>query len=118
MMSPGHSHSILPPPGSPSSMGGPALHFPGPGPPQSPQAQSPPQSFGQGIPMPSTGMQVQPPVFHQNTNPQMNQQGAQFKSLAGGQINAPFQAMNQMPSDFFKSLFSVQPLILAGKNEA
>ncbi|XP_060781360.1 zinc finger CCCH domain-containing protein 6 isoform X1 [Neoarius graeffei] len=110
MLSPGHSHSILPPPGSPGSMAGPALHFPGPGLPQSPPPQAPPQGFGQGIPMSPTGLQGQPPVFHQNTNPQMNQQGAQFKSLAGGQMNAPFQTMSQMPSEFFKSLFSVQPL--------
>lgn len=98
-------------------MGGPALHFPLPGLPQSPPTQAPPQGFGQGIPMPLPGLQGQPSVFHQNTNPQMNQQGAQFKSLAGGQMNAPFQAMSQMPSEFFKSLFSVQPLVLAGRNE-
>lgn len=117
MLSPGHSHSILPPPGSPGSMAGPALHFPGPGLPQSPPPQAPPQGFGQGIPMSPTGLQGQPPVFHQNTNPQMNQQGAQFKSLAGGQMNAPFQTISQMPSEFFKSLFSVQPLGFAGRNE-
>ncbi|KAG7334319.1 hypothetical protein KOW79_002726 [Hemibagrus wyckioides] len=117
MMSPGHSHSILPPPGSPGSMGGPALHFPLPGLPQSPPTQAPPQGFGQGIPMPLPGLQGQPSVFHQNTNPQMNQQGAQFKTLAGGQMNAPFQAMSQMPSEFFKSLFSVQPLALAEEGQ-
>lgn len=116
MMSPSHSHSILPPPGSPGSSGGPTPHFPGPGLPQSPPPPAPPQVFGQGIPMPPTGLQGQPPVFHQNTNPHMNQQGAAFKSLADGQMNSPFQAMSQMPSEFFKSLFSIQPLGLAGKN--
>lgn len=117
MMSPGHSHSILPPPGSPGSLCGPALHFPGPGLPQSPPTQVPPQGFGQGNPMPTTGLQGQPLVFHQNTKPQMNQQGAPFKSLDGAQMNAPFQAMSQTPSEFFKSLFSVQPLGLIGRNE-
>ncbi|XP_017320297.1 zinc finger CCCH domain-containing protein 6 isoform X2 [Ictalurus punctatus] len=104
MMSPGHSQSILAPPGSPGSMGGPALHFPGSGLPQSPPTQAPPQGFGQGIPMPPTGLQGLPPVFHQNTSPQINQQGAPFTPLA----------ISQMPSEFFKSLFSVQPLGLAG----
>lgn len=107
MMSPGHSQSILAPPGSPGSMGGPALHFPGSGLPQSPPTQAPPQGFGQGIPMPPTGLQGLPPVFHQNTSPQINQQGAPFTPLA----------ISQMPSEFFKSLFSVQPLGLAGRNE-
>lgn len=116
MMSPSHSHSLLPPPGSPGSIGGPVPHFPGPGLPQSPPPQAPPQGFGQG-PMPATGLQGPPPVFHQNPNPHMNQHGAPFKSLAEGQMNSPFQAMSQMPSEFFKSLFSVQPLGLAGKNE-
>ncbi|XP_027021675.2 zinc finger CCCH domain-containing protein 6 [Tachysurus fulvidraco] len=117
MMSPGHSHSILPPPGSPGSMGGPAFHFSVTGVPQSPPTQAPPQGFGQGIPMPPPGLQGQPPVFHQNTNPQMNQQGAHFKSLAGGQMNTPFQAMSRMPSEFFKNLFSVQPLALAEEGQ-
>ncbi|XP_053358380.1 zinc finger CCCH domain-containing protein 6 isoform X1 [Clarias gariepinus] len=104
MMSPGHSHSILPPE-SPGSMGGCALHFPGL--PQSP-TQALPQGYGQCILMPATGLQGQPSVFHQNKNPQTNQQGALFK--AGGQTDIPFQAMSQMPSEFFKSLFSVQPV--------
>ncbi|KAF5900364.1 zinc finger CCCH domain-containing protein 6-like, partial [Clarias magur] len=105
MMSPGHSHSILPPPESPGSMGGTALHFPGL--PQSP-TQAPAQGYGQSILMPATGLQGQPSVFHQNKNPQTNQQVAPFK--AGGQTDIPFQAMSQMPSEFFKSLFSVQPV--------
>ncbi|KAI5611536.1 zinc finger CCCH domain-containing protein 6 [Silurus asotus] len=118
MMSPGHSHSILPPPCSPGSMGGPALQFPGSGFPQSPSTQAPAHGFGQGVPVPPTGLQGQSQVFQQNTNPQINQQGAPFKSLSGGQLNAPFQAMGQMPSEFFKSLFSVQPLGLADEGQS
>lgn len=117
ILSPGHSHSIMPPPGSPGSMGGSAFHFPGAGPPQSPPTQAQAQVFGQSLPMPSAGLQSQPPVFHQTTNPQINQQGASFNSLSAGPMNVPFQAISQVPSEFFKSLFSVQPLGLAGKND-
>ncbi|TTI76916.1 Zinc finger CCCH domain-containing protein 6 [Bagarius yarrelli] len=118
MVSPGHSHSLIPPPDSPRSMGGPAVPLPGQTLPQSPPTQATPPGFGQGIPMPPPGLQGQSPIFHQNTNPQMNQQGAQFKSLTGGQTNTPFQTVNQMPSEFFKSLFSVQPLALTEEDQS
>ncbi|KAI4897226.1 hypothetical protein NFI96_004597 [Prochilodus magdalenae] len=98
MMSPGHSHQP-PPPESPGSIGGPSLHFPGL--PQSPPAQPLPQGFGQGPPVPppvSTGQH-----FHGNMQ-QMNQQGASLQS------DMPFKAMGQMPSEFFKNLFSSQSL--------
>ncbi|XP_072533612.1 zinc finger CCCH domain-containing protein 6 isoform X3 [Salminus brasiliensis] len=115
LMSPGHNHQP-PPPGSPGSMGVPSSHFPGPGPPQSPQRQLPPQGLGQGPPMP-------PPIlpnqhFHgslqhmDHQNQQMKPQGSSLQSVSDiqMQMNMP---LSQMPSEFFKNLFSSHSLGLA-----
>ncbi|XP_026883489.2 zinc finger CCCH domain-containing protein 6 [Electrophorus electricus] len=118
MLSPGHSHSLPPPPGSPGSLGGPPLHYPGPGFPQSPPRQSTTQGFGQGTSLPPPGLSGQAQVFHgnlqqmnhQSPNPHMNQQGTPFQSMPDMQMNTPFQTMGQMPSEFFKNLFSSQSL--------
>ncbi|XP_056616990.1 LOW QUALITY PROTEIN: zinc finger CCCH domain-containing protein 6 [Triplophysa dalaica] len=100
----------LPPP--PCSMGSPPPPFTGPGMPQSPTGQPPSQGFGQCPPMP--GHQGQPPPFHgimQHMNrPPMNQQGAPFQPRPDMQMNMRFQNMGQMPSEFFKNLFTSQSL--------
>ncbi|XP_051503784.1 zinc finger CCCH domain-containing protein 6 [Myxocyprinus asiaticus] len=98
-----------PPPSG--AIGHPPLLFTGPGMPQSPPGQPPPQRFGQCPPMSPPG---QPPGFHGNMQhmlrPPMNQQGALFQPVPDMQMNMPFQNMGQMPSDFFKNLFSSQSL--------
>lgn len=114
MMSSPPNPSLPPPPGS---MGSPPLPFTGPGMPQSPTGQPPPQGFGQCPPMP--GHQGQPPSFHGNmqhmNRPPMNQQGAPFQPVPDMQMNMPFQNMGQMPSQFFKNLFSSQSLTQGGR---
>ncbi|XP_037394684.1 zinc finger CCCH domain-containing protein 6 [Pygocentrus nattereri] len=113
MMSPGHNNHP-PPTGSPGSMGGPSLHFPGPGLPQSPPGQPQSQGFGQGPSFPLPGLPGQ--HFHGNLqqmnhqDPQMNQQGASLQSVPDTQMNVPFKKMGQMPSEFFRNLFSSQSL--------
>ncbi|KAL6487642.1 hypothetical protein MHYP_G00042680 [Metynnis hypsauchen] len=113
IMSPGHNNHP-PPPGSPGSMGGPSLHFPGPGLPQSPPGQPPSQVFGQGPSFPPPGLPGQ--HFHGNLqqmnhqNPQMNQQGASLQSVPDTQMNVHFKKMGQVPSEFFRNLFSSQSL--------
>lgn len=114
MMSSPPNHSLPPPPGS---MGSPPPPFTGPGMPQSPTGQLPPQGFGQCPPMP--GHQGQPPSFHGNmqhmNRPPMNQQGAPFQPDM--QMNMPFQNMGHMPSEFFKNLFSSQSLTQGGRSD-
>ncbi|KAA0718349.1 Zinc finger CCCH domain-containing protein 6 [Triplophysa tibetana] len=109
MMSPPPNPSLPPPP---CSMGSPPPPFTGPGIPQSPTGQPPSQGFGQCPPMP--GHQGQPPPFHgimQHMNrPPMNQQGAPFQPRPDMQMNMRFQNMGQMPSEFFKNLFTSQSL--------
>lgn len=111
MMSPGHNPQH-PPPASPGSMGCP---FPG----QSPPKQLPPQGFGQSSSTPSPilpGQDFQGNLQQMSfQNPQMNQQGASFQSMPEMQKNVPFQTMGQIPSEFFKNLFSSQTLGLGGK---
>ncbi|KTF84902.1 hypothetical protein cypCar_00023280 [Cyprinus carpio] len=94
------------------SIGSPPIPFTGPGMPQSPPGQPPPQGFGQCSPMPPPG---QPPPFHGNmqhmNRPPLNQQGAPlFQPVPDMPMNMPFQNMGQMPSEFFKNLFSSQSL--------
>lgn len=105
----------LPPP--PCSMGSPPPPFTGPGMPQSPTGQPPSQGFGQCPPMP--GHQGQPPPFHgimhHMNRPPMNQQGAPFQPRPDMQMNMRFQNMGQMPSEFFKNLFTSQSLTQGGR---
>ncbi|XP_026079215.1 zinc finger CCCH domain-containing protein 6-like isoform X2 [Carassius auratus] len=96
----------------PGSIGSPPIPFTGPGMPQSPPCPPPPQGFGQCSPRPPPG---QPPAFHGNmlhmNPPLLNQQGApMFQPVPVMQMNMPFQNMGQMPSEFFKNLFSSQSL--------
>lgn len=109
MMSSPPNPSLPPPPGS---IGSPPLMFTGPGMPLSPSGQPPPHGFCQSPPMP--GHQGQPPSFHGNmqhmNHPPMNQQGVPFQFVPDTQMNMPFQNIGQMPSEFFKNLFSSQSL--------
>uniref|UniRef100_A0A8C2L396 Zinc finger CCCH-type containing 6 n=1 Tax=Cyprinus carpio TaxID=7962 RepID=A0A8C2L396_CYPCA len=95
----------------PGSIGSPPIPFTGPGMPQSPPGQPPPQGFGQCSPRPPLGP---PPAFHGNmqhmNRPPLNQQGASFQPVPDMPMNMPFQNMGQMPSEFFKNLFSSQSL--------
>lgn len=104
MMSPPPNPSHSPHPGT---MGSPPPPFTGPVIPQSPPCQPPPQGF----PMPPPG---QPPAFHGSMQhmscPPINQQGAPFPPMPDVQMNMPFPNMGQMPSEFFKNLFSSQSL--------
>ncbi|XP_056106636.1 zinc finger CCCH domain-containing protein 6 isoform X1 [Rhinichthys klamathensis goyatoka] len=108
MMSSPPNPSHPPPPGSIRS---PPLPFTGPGMPQSPPGQPPPQGFGQCSPMPPPGP---PPPFHVNmqhmNHPPLNHQGAPFQPVPDMQMKMPFPNMGQMPSEFFKNLFSSQSL--------
>ncbi|XP_051946034.1 zinc finger CCCH domain-containing protein 6-like [Xyrauchen texanus] len=108
MMSSPPNPSQPPPSGAIES---PPLLFTGPGMLQSPPGQQPSQGFGQCPPMSPPG---QPPGFHGNmqymNRPPMNQQGAPFLPVPDMQMNIPFQNMGQMPSEFFKNLFSSQSL--------
>ncbi|XP_030628682.1 zinc finger CCCH domain-containing protein 6 [Chanos chanos] len=117
--------TLPPPPGSPGSIGCPCPPFPGPGMPQSPPGQPPPpQGFIPGHPMPPPFPPGQrPPGFpsnRQNLSPQQNQQGAPFSAMPGMemQMNMPFQPMGQMPSEFFKNLFSSQSLGLTEEGQS
>ncbi|KAG1924575.1 zinc finger CCCH domain-containing protein [Pimephales promelas] len=98
-------------PPHPGSIRSPPLPFTGPGMPQSPPGQPPPQGFGQCSPMPPPG---QPPPFHVNmqhmNHPPLNHQGAPFQPVPDMQMKMPFPNMGQMPSEFFKNLFSSQSL--------
>ncbi|KTG03031.1 hypothetical protein cypCar_00017507 [Cyprinus carpio] len=96
----------------PGSIGSPPLPFTGPGMPQSPPGPPPPQGFGQCSPRPPLGP---PPAFHGNmqhmNHPPLTQQGAPlFQPVPDMQMNMPFQNMGQMPSEFFRNLFSSQSL--------
>lgn len=109
IMSPGHNHQP-PPSGSPGTMGSPSTHFPVPSFPQSPQRQLPPQGYGQGPPiLPSQHCHAN----LQNTdrqNLQTKAQGSSFQSDMQTQMNMP---LGQLPSEFFKNLFSSHSLGLA-----
>uniref|UniRef100_A0A8B9GWL7 Zinc finger CCCH-type containing 6 n=1 Tax=Astyanax mexicanus TaxID=7994 RepID=A0A8B9GWL7_ASTMX len=100
MMSPGHNHQP-PPPVSPGSMGSPSTHFPVPGLPQSPQIQIPPQGFGQGPPL------LPNQHFHGNL------QHMDHQSLQSSSFQSDIQTQMNMPSEFFKNLFSSHSLGLA-----
>lgn len=110
MMSPPPNPSHSPHPGT---MGSPPPPFTGPVIPQSPPCQPPPQGF----PMPPPG---QPPAFHGSMQhmscPPINQQGAPFPPMPDVQMNMPFPNMGQMPSEFFKNLFSSQSLTQGGRS--
>uniref|UniRef100_A0A9J8DJ17 Zinc finger CCCH-type containing 6 n=1 Tax=Cyprinus carpio carpio TaxID=630221 RepID=A0A9J8DJ17_CYPCA len=100
----------------PGSIGSPPLPFTGPGMPQSPPGPPPPQGFGQCSPRPPLGP---PPAFHGNmqhmNHPPLTQQGAPlFQPVPDMQMNMPFQNMGQMPSEFFRNLFSSQSLAQGG----
>ncbi|TRY97614.1 hypothetical protein DNTS_004746 [Danionella cerebrum] len=112
MMSPPPSSSISPHSGP---LGSPPLPFTGPGIPQSPPAQPSPHGFPIPPPCPPPGFHSS---LHQMIPPPLNQQGASFPPLPDGQMNAPFQKVNQMSSDFFRNLFSSQTLSHADEGPA